>query len=158
MRFAETTGRRSLVVLATLTAGTVIAASWPCDAPRTTSTHRKRVHAMRGCQEALKARTPVVPQVAPAPSLADEPVNGYVAALRSAREPLTACIQDQTATRFELVLSIPPTGKIDLEVTARAENLATVDMGVIKCIEAAIQPIEFPRSDKLVRLSTYLTP
>lgn len=151
MRFAETPGRRSLIVVTALVAalagGMLLADLMTC---RQQPKHRTPVRAMHGCNKARNVK-PVTPPAAVEPT----PTNPYVEVLRSAREPLSACVHGQAAN-IELVLLIPPTGNVELEVTARADNLATVDMGVIKCVEAAIRPLEFPRGETMVRVSTRL--
>jgi outer membrane biosynthesis protein TonB len=150
MRIAETTGSRAMIAICALSVFALIAATWETAAPA--RTHEPRpVRPMRGCNQG-RAR------VAPPPVVAAEVQrNGHADTLIGARDVLSACMRDQTVP-VRVSLDISADGRVtSVEVRAMADDLAQLDMHVVKCLNAAVSPLVFPRGDAAVRISTHLT-
>jgi len=148
MRFAESTGSRAMIVISALGTLALVAATWECEAPARKAEVRQTVRPMRGCNQA-RAR------VAPPPAA---PVrrNGHADTLIAARDALSACVRDQTVA-VRLALDISAEGRVtSVEVKAMTEDLARLDMHVVKCLQSAASPLAFPRGDAAVRISTHL--
>jgi len=149
MRFAETGSTRAMIVVGALSVLTLAAATWEtAPAPRT---HEPRpVRPMRGCGQARRA--------APPPVAAAEHRNSHADTLIAARDALSTCMHGQTVP-VRLALDISASGRVtSVEVKAMTDDLAQMDMHVVKCVNAAVSPLAFPRGDHGIRISTHLAP
>ncbi len=146
MRSAENAGTRcALVVSALVTAGAVVLA-WPVAASEVVAP-RGPIHRMQGCG----ARAPI----AVAPPHEDP----YVATLRSARDPLEACMASHPDVQVRLSIDLAASGLVDnVEVKSIAKDLAHVDLKMVKCIETAVTRLRFPPAADATRISTFLKP
>jgi hypothetical protein len=148
MRIAEIGSTRAMIVLGALSVGALVAATWECATPQRTHDPRP-VRPMRGCGQA-KARV-VTPPAAPHR-------NGHADALIAAREDLSACMQQQ-AVAIRLSLDISAEGRVtNTEVKAMSDDLAKLDLRVVKCVNAVVSPLQFPTGTAPVRISTHLAP
>lgn len=150
MRIAESTSRRPLVVLSALALGTLVAATWPCDAPTTATTKKSPPRAMRGCPKRVHAP----PAPAPAPVKTG---TTYADVLRGAADALSACITPQHA-QMRLELTIAETGRVKLwQVNVEHGDFEGIDADAMACLQQAVDPLQFP-TGKEVRVSTHLIP
>ena len=149
MRFAESARTRCALVLASLVTAGLAVAAWPA-ASAETEQPRGPVKKMRGCGAArAHAAPPVQPQQ-------EDP---YVATLRSARPALEACMTEHPAVQVRLAIDVAPSGQVkNVEVRAMADDLAKVDMKIVKCVQGAVSSLEFPASAEPKRISTFLKP
>jgi len=148
---AESARTRCALLLATaVTAGTAIVAAATSSSPAPQADEpRAHVHKMRGC--GTKARA-----AATAPVQAEDP---YVATLRSARPAFEACMQDADGVQIRLALDISATGRVEnVEVRTMADDVAKIDMRIVKCVQTAVSGLTFPASDGPTRISTFLRP
>jgi len=137
-----------MIVIGTLGMLALVAATWEREAPVRKAEIRQQVRPMRGCNQAR-------PRVA-TPPVAEVKHNGHADTLIAARDALTACMRDQTVA-VRLALDINPAGRVtSVEVKALTEDLAKLDMHVVKCLQRAASPLTFPRGDVAVRISTHL--
>ena len=144
MRFAESTGSRSMIAFSAVSVFALIAATWETATPA--RTHESRpVRAMRGCNQAApRAVVPVEPHR-----------NRHADTLIAARDSLSACMRDQRVA-VRLALEINATGRVtSVEVKALTDDLAKLDMHVVQCLQRAASPLVFPRGAE-VRISTHL--
>ena len=149
--FAESAGTRCALLLATaVTAGTALVAVATSSPAARAEEPRAHVHKMRGCgtkARAAQARPPVQ---------AEDP---YVATLRSARPAFEACLEGSPDVQVRLALDLSPEGRVsNVEVRTMAEDLAKVDMKIVKCVQTAVSGLQFPASDAPKRISTFLRP
>jgi len=148
MRFAEIVSTRAMIVVGALSVGTLIAATWECSKPA--RAHEPRaVTPMRGCGQA---------RVRPAPPPVVAPVqrNGYADTLIAARDSLSACMTNQKVS-VRLSLDISPAGRVtNVMVKANTDDVSQLDMHVVKCLNTAVSPLQFPRGSEGTMLSTHL--
>ncbi len=150
MRFAEIVSTRAMIVVGALSVGTLIAATWECAKPA--RTHEPRpVKPMRGCGQArARALPPPVPVAAPVQR------NGYADTLIAARDSLSACMTNQKVS-VRLTLDISPAGRVtNVQVKANTDDVSQLDMHVVKCLNTAVSPLQFPRGDNATMISTHL--
>lgn len=141
--------RCALLLAATVITGTAIAA---VATSRTDAAPEPRapVHKMRGCGTKARAAE------APAPVQAEDP---YVATLRSARTALDACMKGHDELQIRLAVDIGADGRVtNVEVKTIAKDVAAIDMKVVKCVQTAVSPLEFPATGNSTRISTFLRP
>ena len=148
--FAESARTRCALLLATaVTAGTAIVAV-ATSASTAKDEVRAPVHKMRGCGTKARAAE------APPPVQAEDP---YVATLRSARPALDACMQGHDDLQIRLAVDIGVDGKVtNVEVKTIAKDVAAIDLKVVKCVQTAVSPLEFPATASTTRISTFLRP
>jgi len=147
MRFADSVRTRCALLLVSAATIGVAVHAWP--------THQDRHHhgtqplqAMHGCGARPRA---VVAQVQP---VVEDP---YVATLRGARVELEKCMATHPEMQVRLAIDVAPSGKVDnVEVRTSANDLTKVDLHVVKCVQAAVSPLEFPSSADPKRISTFL--
>lgn len=84
----------------------------------------------------------------------------YRDALLVAQPALQRCM-DRFAghdVAYRVSVNVGPNGRVvDVEVKAESQNLADVNLHAVACIEKAISPLAFPRSEGTKRVSTRLT-
>jgi hypothetical protein len=146
MKFAETAGSRCALVLSTLVTGAVLVAAWPTAAAERTAP-REPVRKMHGCG----ARAAVV---APPPVQAEDP---YVVTLRSARDGLAACISDHPELQVRVAIDVDLDGSVsNVEVRAISDNVANIDLHIVKCVQTQVSSLHFPAAANTKRISTFL--
>ncbi|MBA3460509.1 MAG: hypothetical protein H0T46_11140 [Deltaproteobacteria bacterium] len=146
MRFAESARTRCALVLASLVTAGLAVAAWPT-ASAETEQPRGPVKKMRGCGAKRHAPPPVKPQH-------QDP---YVETLRSARPSLEACITAHPVDQVRLAIDLAPSGQVtNVEVRTMADDLAKVDLQIVKCVKTAVQSLAFPASAEPKRISTFL--
>lgn len=142
--------RAALLLAAAVTAGTAVVAIVTSSPAPERREARARVHEMRGCGTRARAVE------APPPVQAEDP---YVAALRSARPALDACMAGHDDLQVRLAVDIGPTGKVvNVEVKTIAKDVAAIDLKVVKCVQTAVSPLGFPATGRDTRISTFLQP
>ena len=142
--------RLSFVLAAAVTAGTAIVAVVTSHA-ESTDQARAPVHKMRGCGTKARAAEPV-----PVEAPAEDP---YVAALRSVAPQLQACIAGHDNLQVRLAVDIGGSGKVvNVEVKTIAQDVAAIDLKVVKCVQTVVSPLEFPADGNFKRISTFLRP
>jgi hypothetical protein len=150
MRFAETGSTRAMIVVGALSVLSLAAATWEL-APAPRAHEPRPVRPMRGCGQTRRAVPP--PVVAPV-----EHHNNHADTLIAARDALTSCMHGQTVA-MRLALDINAAGRVtSVEVKAMTDHLAQMDMHVVKCVNAVVSPLVFPRGDHSTRISTHLSP
>jgi len=148
MRFAEIVSTRAMIVVGALSVGTLVAATWECAKPARAHAPRP-VSPMRGCGQA---------RVRPAPPPVVAPVqrNGHAETLIAARDALSACMANQSVS-VRLALDISPEGRVtNVLVKANTDDVSQLDMHVVKCLNTAVSPLQFPRGSEATRISTHL--
>jgi len=144
MKLVESVGTRTALVLSTIATGALLVAAWPCGA-KAKAAPRAPVKAMHGCG----AR---VAKVAPPP--VEDP---YVVTLRSAREGLAACIANYPELQVRLAIDVDLDGSVsNVEVRTITDDLAKVDLKVVKCVKAQVVSLQFPAASDTKRISTFL--
>ena len=147
--FAESARTRcALLLAAAVTAGTAIVAVATSGSP-TADEPRAPVHKMRGCGTKMRAA-----EAAPAPAQEDP----YVATLRSVAPALDACMAGHDF-QVRLAVDIGADGAVtNVEVKTIAKDVAAIDMKVVKCVQTAVSPLQFPSTGTTTRISTFLRP
>jgi hypothetical protein len=148
MRFAESARTRCALVLSTLVTAGLAFAAWPT-ASAETAEPRGPVKKMRGCGAPRYHAPPVQAQ-------GEDP---YVATLRTARPALEACVSKHPGLQIRLALDVAPSGRVtNVEVRAITDDIATLDLHIVKCVQGAVSPLVFPESAEAKRISTFLKP
>jgi hypothetical protein len=145
MKLAESVGVRSALVLSVLATGALLAAAFPCAAAKNPPP-REPVRAMHGCgARAAKVAPPVQ---------AEDP---YVVTLRSAREGLAACITEHPDLQVRVAIDVDLDGSVsNVEVRAISDDLANIDLGIVKCVQTQVSSLRFPAASNTKRISTFL--
>lgn len=147
MRFAESVRTRCALILSTLATAGALVYAWPT-AGAQPEAPRRGVHSMRGCGAGHR--------IAKVDPPAEDP---YVVALRSARPLLEHCMANHPDVQVRLSIDIAPSGRVEnVEVKTIADNLANVDLKIVKCVETAVSTLEFPVAADPKRISTFLKP
>lgn len=148
---AESARTRCGLFLATaVTAGTAILAIATSSPAPSSEEPRGPVHKMRGCGTRARAA-----QAAP-PVQAEDP---YVATLRSARPALEVCMRGADGVQVRLALDLSAAGVVEnVEVRTMADDVAKIDMRIVKCVQSAVSGLAFPTADAPKRISTFLRP
>lgn len=143
MKLAESVGSRTALVLSALATGALFAATWPCHAAEKPAP-RGPVRAMHGCGAKVAKVAPPV----------EDP---YVVTLRSARDGLAACIADHPELQVRLAIDVGLDGRVEnVEVRAISDNLANVDLGIVRCVQRQVSSLQFPVASNTKRISTFL--
>ena len=144
MKFAESAGTRTALVLSTLATGAMLVLAWPTAAAEKPAP-REPVSKMHGCG----ARAPKV-----APAQAEDP---YVVTLRSVRDGLAACIADHPDLQVRVAIDVDLDGSVsNVEVRAISDDLAKLDLHVVKCVQTQVSSLRFPAAANTKRISTFL--
>jgi hypothetical protein len=144
MKFAESVGTRAALVLSTLATGALLALAWPTAAAEK-PVSREPVRKMHGCG----ARAAV-----PAPAPVEDP---YVVTLRSVRDGLAACIADHPALQVRVAIDVDLDGSVsNVEVRAISDDVANIDLRVVKCVQTQVSSLQFPSASNTKRISTFL--
>ncbi len=146
MRFAETTGSRSMIAVSALSVLALSAAIWAAATPA--AVHEPRpVRPMRGCDTAK-------PRAVASPVQAHR--NGHADTLIAARDSLSVCMRGQSVP-VRLALDISATGQVtSVEVKALTDDVTKIDLHVVQCLQHAVSPLVFPQGTAPVRISTHL--
>jgi len=149
MKFAESVGTRAALVLSTLATGAMLVLAWPTAAADHSSkmaASREPVRKMHGCGARAAAVTP--------PVQAEDP---YVVTLRSARDGLAACIADHPDLQVRVAIDVDLDGSVsNVEVRAISDDVAKIDLRVVKCVQTQVSSLEFPAASNTKRISTFL--
>ncbi len=144
MKLAELVGTRTALLLATVATGAVLVAAWPTAAAEPPAP-REPVRAMHGC--GTRAARPTPPPV-------EDP---YVVTLRSARDGLSACVADHPDLQVRVAIDVDLDGSVtDVEVRAISDDLAKIDLGIVKCVQRQVSSLTFPAASNTKRISTFL--
>ncbi len=145
MRFAESARTCCALVLASLVTAGLAVAAWP-SASAESEQPRGPVQKMRGCGTKRVQ--------APPPVKAEDP---YVAELRSARPAFEACLTAHPVDQVRLAIDVSTAGRVtNVEVRTMADDLAKVDLQIVKCVQSAVSSLQFPASAEPKRISTFL--
>lgn len=148
MKLAESVGTRCALLLstvATVATGAMLVMAWPC-ARAAPVAPREPIRAMHGCG-AKAARV-----AAPAP--VEDP---YVVTLRSARDGLSACVGDHPELQVRVAIDVDLDGSVsNVEVRAISDDLAKLDLRVVKCVQTQVSSLKFPAASNTKRISTFL--
>jgi hypothetical protein len=146
MKFAETTGSRSMIAISALSVVALSAAIWAAATPAPSQEPRP-VRPMRGCGTAK-------PRAVAPPVQAHR--NGHADTLIAARDSLSVCMRGQSVP-VRLALDISATGQVtSVEVKALTSDVTKIDMHVVQCLQHAVSPLVFPAGTAPVRISTHL--
>ena len=146
MKFAESAGIRCALVLSTLATASVLVVA----RPHAAAAHRSAVTAYHGCGASHRAAR----VDAPVPPPAEDP---YVITLRSASGALQVCMAKHPDVQVRLAINISPSGRVsNVEVKTLTDNLAHVDLHMVKCVQTAVSSLEFPATGEAERISTFL--
>jgi hypothetical protein len=151
MKLAETVRSRCALMLVSAVFGAtaIIAASQTCTKrPVAKSMKTRTVQPWGGCHQRRVAPTPPPPRV---PSGSD-----YRDVLLAARPAIEACTRKQPSGVFyEIRLPISAEGRVtSVEVRGKNKNLSKVSMKVVKCLEQAVSPLQFPATGERTFVST----
>jgi hypothetical protein len=147
MRFAESARTCCALVLASLVTAGLAVATWPT-ASAESEQPRGPVQKMRGCgTKRVHAPTPVQPP-------REDP---YVATLRSARPAFEACLTAYPADQVRVAIDLSTSGRVtNIEVRTMGDDIAQLDLRLVKCVQGAVSSLEFPASAEPKRISTFL--
>jgi hypothetical protein len=144
MKFAESVGTRAALVLSTLATGAMLVIAWPTAAAEKPAP-RERVSKMHGCG-ARAARVAHVQTEDP-----------YVVTLRSVRDGLAACIANHPDLQVRVAIDVDLDGSVsNVEVRAISDDLAKLDLHVVKCVQTQVSSLQFPAASNTKRISTFL--
>ena len=143
MKFAESVGTHAALVLSTLATGAMLVLAWPTAAAEK-PVPRERVSKMHGCgTRAAKVAPPV-----------EDP---YVVTLRSVRDGLAACIADHPVLQVRVAIDVDLDGSVsNVEVRAISDDVANIDLRVVKCVQTQVSSLQFPAASNTKRISTFL--
>lgn len=145
MKFAESAGVRAALVLSALASGALLVAALPCGAAQDKPAARERVRPMTGCGARAKVAPPVQ---------AEDP---YVVTLRSARDGLATCIADHPELQVRVAIDVDLDGSVsNVEVRAISDDVAKIDLRVVKCVQTQVSSLQFPAAANTKRISTFL--
>ena len=144
MKLAESAGTRCALVLSTLATGAMLVLAWPTAAAKPLAS-REPVSKMHGCG----ARAAKL-----APAQTEDP---YVVTVRSVRDGLAACIADHPDLQVRVAIDVDLDGSVsNVEVRAIADDLASIDLHIVKCVQTQVSSLHFPAASNTKRISTFL--